>query len=110
MLTNWWREVKGNSLHSWLLHLIPSIIIWHIWKAKNKKRFEDKDMSASIIIELVRLDISNINHSYKLQLMKGKCSVACMQYFNLPVAAAYEKLRFVLWEKPPPDTIKLNVD
>src|SRR5436190_14521812 len=37
MLTNWWREVKGNTLYSWLLHILPSIIIWHIWKVRNKK-------------------------------------------------------------------------
>ena len=41
MLSKWWTKSKGSSLYSWILRVLPCLIIWNLWKARNKARFDD---------------------------------------------------------------------
>lgn len=34
-LSNWWHLAKGKSLYAWLQKIVPSLVLWHIWKARN---------------------------------------------------------------------------
>src|SRR4051812_29938325 len=67
-------------------------------------------MQASTIIESIRSQIGQIYSSHKLLLQNGKCTVKCLQYFNLPTAVIFDRFRLVRWVKPPHNCIKLNVD
>lgn len=34
----WWFQARGKSIRSLLCKIIPSLICWHIWKARNAKK------------------------------------------------------------------------
>lgn len=110
-LSLWWREARGNSLYCWLAHLIPSLIVWNIWIARDKSKFEEIPMNASSVIEKVKSQICDIYFAHNLQLVKGKFSMDCMNFFKLPIIFKTVEFRLVfLWKKPDPYVIKLNVD
>ena len=54
MLTKWWIKSKGSSLYAWLLSVLPCLIIWHIWKSRNKARFDNSDMDHNNIISAIK--------------------------------------------------------
>lgn len=81
MLLKWWDGLKGNNLHTWLLKTLPSLIVWNIWKARCKARFEDCDMNSSSIISIIHSNIVELYNAFKLHIPKGNCSDACLSFF-----------------------------
>lgn len=72
MLVHWWQIAKSKSLFAWLLKMFSCLIIWKIWKATNKAKFEDIVMNHLNIIEATRLQVVSIYQAHKLVLPKGK--------------------------------------
>jgi hypothetical protein len=57
LLSTWWIRSTGKSLRSILYRLIPCLICWHIWCARNKAIFEDCPMDRFSVIRRVRNDV-----------------------------------------------------
>jgi hypothetical protein len=53
----WWTRNSGKSLRSIIHRLVPCLICWHIWCARNKATFDDSPMIPSTIIHQVRNDV-----------------------------------------------------
>ena len=57
--TTWWlRPVEGKTLR-WLMRILPILILWFLWRARNLSRFEGRKFSVSqvraFIIQEVRM-------------------------------------------------------
>src|SRR4051812_649635 len=84
LLTKFCMKSKGNGLLSWLLRILPACFFWSIWKARNRKIFDDINMCSNNIIGEVRDLVHKLYISQKIILRKCSCSVDILQYFNLP--------------------------
>ena len=56
------------------------------------------------------MQITQIYKVDKLNLVSGKCSLECKNFFYLPVAEKTDRMRFVLWKSPDPLVVKINID
>lgn len=105
-----WRQlIKGNTLYSWLLHIIPCFIIWEIWKARNRYRFDDKSMSADAIIEELKCKLSDIYLAHKLKLQRGPL-LEKFTIFSVLVAKLHHIAIPVEWVPLDAPLAKLNSD
>lgn len=102
LLTHWWKQVKDKKL---------AIVIWNVWKSRNKCRFDDIKMQ---LCNIVRDTISHINRLYKpynLCLEKDKCSNTLCNLFQLnSMIGSKTDFCLVRWLSPPENLIKLNTD
>lgn len=57
MLQLWWMKGKKNSLDNWFCDMLPPLIIWNIWKARNICKFEDVPMSVHAVLESIRSEL-----------------------------------------------------
>lgn len=55
MLVHQWQIAKRKSLYAWLPNILPCLIIWNIWIARNKAKYEDMEMNHWNIIKSIRL-------------------------------------------------------
>lgn len=83
MLSTWWQHAKGNGLSSWIYKILPSVIIWHIWKAQCKAKFEDSEMHHLDIIAPIKEQILQIYSSFKVQLLKGNIPSEALSFFEI---------------------------
>lgn len=59
-LLSWWFSSRGNNIYSILCKIIPSLICWNIWCARNNSFFEGQLMKAQIIMSKIHEDIRTI--------------------------------------------------
>jgi hypothetical protein len=53
----WWAGCSGRSLRSIIFRLIPCILCWHLWCARNKAIFDESPMDPLSVIRRVREDV-----------------------------------------------------
>lgn len=113
VLISWWQSHPNSDSNvcSWLSRLLPALILWEIWCARNKSRFEDVNMSSNAIIHKVLSQASNIAISFSLSFTRSQDNNYLMDIFHLaPKPFLIPKIRMVLWVPPNVDEIKLNTD
>lgn len=57
LLSSWWFDCTGKSLRSIIFRLIPYLICWHVWCARNKAIFEEVPMDPLSVVRRVRDDV-----------------------------------------------------
>lgn len=111
LLSHWWRQAKGNTLHDWLLVCLPASIPWHIWKARNKVRFDNVTFQAENITRDITTHIHDMYNAHKLCLEGGKYSVFLSCFSNLNTVANNKANCFLVrWLSPHPGWTRLNAD
>lgn len=90
MLAVWWDNSSGNSIHAWLLRLVPAFILWKIWRARNNAYFEDIGMDSMVIINKIRDRIYNIYMAFNIKKHQGKTSAEVLQFMRVQVHSVQE--------------------
>ncbi|KAI0518958.1 hypothetical protein KFK09_006397 [Dendrobium nobile] len=107
ILKSWVHVSKGH-----IFNLIPLLIVWYIWKARNDAKHNVIKMEASNIISNVRHKILQL-HSYNL--LYGKNFINCLELakefgFTVSDFTINSADKIVKWIKPKPPYVKLNSD
>lgn len=54
----WWNRTSRNRFRSVMFKVVPAMICWHIWKARNLALFEGKQVSFHLVQQNVLSDIT----------------------------------------------------
>lgn len=108
MLSIWWDTKAGQNLYNWLLKLMPSLILWNLWKARNVARHDGEIMQYATIIDSIKKNIVDLYHGHKLLLTRGKLTQDCLSFFKLNTFVKQQDLKLVLWKPPAVLWVKIN--
>ncbi|KAI0519488.1 hypothetical protein KFK09_006936 [Dendrobium nobile] len=106
-LTDWMSTVKGH-----VTNLLPILILWFLWKARNEAKHDGRKMEDKSII-------SNVNHKllqiYASKLISRKNFIhyeTLGVYLGIPIRMEdlIRRERIVRWIKPVTPYLKLNTD
>lgn len=50
LLTHWWHICRGDNLFIWFLGCLPFVILWKLWKVRNKALYDDKHTDGSDLL------------------------------------------------------------
>ena len=115
--TNW-----GKSVYSKLWNISPSILIWELWKERNRRIFRNSELKAEHLVSKIEVSIVETINSYltKVSLEEGSFSrwdglmkKSWSNLINPPLyyaKANKEARKNCRWEPPPPGWVKLNFD
>ena len=65
-LLGWWMHSSGKMLLATLANLLPVLICWELWKARNKAVFEDIVLSPAHVRHQVAALLNSIGEAYPL--------------------------------------------
>lgn len=100
LLTQWCCYGKDFTLSSWIFKVLPSYILWNIWKARNKVKFDSITMCHSIIIDDIRAQINSLYHANTLKLKRRNTTLEAINFFNLSILEKDSYLLVILWQRP----------
>ncbi|WMV21906.1 hypothetical protein MTR67_015291 [Solanum verrucosum] len=97
-----------NPVQNFVLQILPSIIIWQVWKARCKHRYEGIKMNFKSITYNINSQIITIAHK---QFQSINPFMNWEKFYNI-VEMARDKIShvLVLWLRPKLDLYKLNTD
>lgn len=58
----------------------PAIIMWEVWKARNKAKFKNGVICHAAIVDSIRTSIANVYPAHKLELRQGKASLELLHF------------------------------
>lgn len=97
-----WHRGSDLNILAWLARLLPSILCWHIWKERNKARYEGIWIQYQQIITQTCSQIGNIFKAFSPQLKSGQASPYITNLFNLQgVEHSVKTPMFICWSPPP---------
>lgn len=114
----WWIERSHSSLRGWLMHMLPPLILWNIWKACNRYKFDNICMPVNVILEMIRADTFNIYNTFNIYILPleknlhtSKVDIGFLNWLGLcPCAEKASSFQLVRWIAPPDNWAKLNCD
>lgn len=76
--------MKGpiKTFRGWLMFMLPSLILWNIWKARNKYRFNVVHVSYASILELIKVDICQL-YKASNKLLPKQLTLRCLEGWKL---------------------------
>ncbi|KAI0492077.1 hypothetical protein KFK09_026342 [Dendrobium nobile] len=107
ILNMWFTKGKGH-----ILNLIPILIIWYLWKARNESKHEGIKVNANQIITNIRIKVLQFTSINLISSKNFKNCNGLTDFFGLNVVAAAEVTvgRIIRWLKPDLPFVKLNTD
>ncbi|XP_020683245.1 uncharacterized protein LOC110100158 [Dendrobium catenatum] len=102
----WFTKGKGH-----IQNLLPILIIWYLWKARNESKHDDIKMNANQIITNIRNKVLQLISVNLISCKNFTNSTLLANFFGLNTATtAAVKLDIVKWLKPIFPYVKLNTD
>lgn len=108
----WFNHASRQSQLGIILGLIPSIVVWRLWRphciARMKGKAENlRDVMWSSIKYWVRVLTGNVNKVSKL----SACDMQVLARLEVPIVELRcKQLQVVRWSMPSPGQFKLNLD
>ena len=106
-----WHNSTDYVTEGHIRTIIPAVIAWSSWRARNKAKFENTPINSHQLIGTV-MDYIKLSHNAKSMNMKqwkGDLSLAC--YWGLIIPRPVVKpLLLVYWNKPEMGWVKVNSD
>lgn len=91
--------------------MIPGMILWRVWKARNVAKFENmKMLTSDSIITNVREAIQHVYRAFNLKLKQGKTSLKATKFYDFASVPYEEIVTLVHWLPPSRNCFKLNSD
>ncbi|XP_027077095.1 uncharacterized protein [Coffea arabica] len=105
----WWLLPAKNIKLKLVYQLLPSLICWHLWKARNTAVWEGKVLSVMQINTFVLSDLYDIFQLHFTDIGVGRYSWPC---FYSSLVSWQKPFKFILvrWIPPVLTTCKLNTD
>lgn len=106
-----WLHSSGNILKDHIRILIPILIGWYVWLARNDAKNKGIRIRSESIILKIRNHIF-LNHqakSFSRDFWKGDLSIAASWNISFPPAKVI-RTKLVRWSKPPRQWVKVNTD
>ena len=106
-----WRSSSDKVKKGHIRGLIPLLIAWFAWKARNESKHRNKKISSHSIIVLTLRQLHLIHSSFKIpdKVWKGDASLAHMLGLQIH-RVALKPLLLVYWHKPPVNWMKVNTN
>ena len=110
-LQGWWIHASGTSLRAVLSHLLPILICWELWKARNQAIFNSITVRLTHICRQVVCLLSGIREAHPLALPNSE-NDAWSRLGLLPSPVRPPPLKWIslVWSLPSFPYSKLNVD
>ncbi|XP_042948589.1 uncharacterized protein LOC122281287 [Carya illinoinensis] len=111
MMMYWWQRASIITQVGWIMGVLPILISWALWEARCSSRMEGIIFNIEGAVRYVKCllkEASCLLQNFQ-KIRKGDNVV--MQNFRLLIIPTHKKkVKFVKWEMPHSDMIKLNVD
>lgn len=91
--------------------MLPPVILWNIWKVRNKHIFENVPMSAADILDCIKTDTLLLYNATSQQLSTQNVTSELFTWLGLnPIVEKASSLFIIRWIAPPLNWVKLNSD
>ncbi|PKU59245.1 Putative ribonuclease H protein [Dendrobium catenatum] len=107
MLDGWLHSTKGHCFN-----LLPILILWYLWKARNEAKHENIKMEASLVINNIKRKMLQL-YNYKIITFKTFSrykNLARISGINVDWVNSAMEDSFIVWRKPKTPFVKLNTD
>ncbi|KAL0917621.1 hypothetical protein M5K25_012695 [Dendrobium thyrsiflorum] len=105
VLHTWFVRTKGH-----IRNIIPVLIIWFLWKARNAAKHDGKTMEAMAIIVSIYDKVSELHMAKLLKQSCFKNAQSVAGCFGIHWEVSVPMQRIILWQKPQSGWFKLNSD
>ncbi|XP_027152155.1 uncharacterized protein LOC113758673 [Coffea eugenioides] len=107
-IVSWWLSSHDSEIQRFIAHILPGIVCWQIWKARNKAMFEGSQMRSSAICNAIFLEIQTIVRIHFKQVWRVQSFTQLYDWsYSSTVTLTY---KFVRWEKKEANGYTLNTD
>ena len=59
-IVGWWLKSYDSDIRRFIGRLLPTVVCWQIWKARNNAMFEDVQMRSNVICQAIFSEIQSI--------------------------------------------------
>lgn len=78
---SWWSKSTADTIKDWLRIILLGVVLWFIWKVRNKAIFEEYKVSAKFVIADIKRYVIDLFKAHKLLLPGGDKSEECVLFF-----------------------------
>ncbi|XP_071928018.1 uncharacterized protein [Coffea arabica] len=107
-IVDWWLNSQDSELRKIICRILPSVICWQIWKARNKALFEGVQMQSSAIRQAIFSEIQSMVGIHFKQLIRLQSFCQLYDWSKAPGGTVvYQGIR---WETKETGRYTLNTD
>ncbi|XP_027076981.1 uncharacterized protein [Coffea arabica] len=107
-IVGWWLHSYDSEIQRLIGRILPTIVCWQIWKARNKALFEDVHMRSPAICLAISLEIQTIVEIHFKQVFKAH---SFYHLYDWPYSShTYVTYKLVRWEPKETGRFTLNTD
>lgn len=108
---NWWSKTLKNSQDMILASIVPTLILWELWKLRNEIRHEVSSFSMQTVIYRVLNWIRELNLLIKPKKKVSFSGIISLQMLNVQMKTVkIKRPTLVQWKPPTGNLLKLNID
>ena len=110
-LQQWWLNHSPGTTGGAVCRVLPSLICWGLWKARNTAIYDGVVLTPTQIcwnIQALLLGISQV-HPF-VQVTRGDCELVSSGLFLRMKRRQLAQPRWIAWAKPSIGYVKLNID
>nr|XP_027108979.1 uncharacterized protein LOC113728817 [Coffea arabica] len=107
-IVGWWLNSYDSEMQRFIGHILPSIVCWQIWKARNKAMFEDVQMRPLAICRAIFSEIQTMVGIHFKQVFRVQSFHHLYDWsYSSHTEVTYKLVR---WEAKESDRFILNTD
>ncbi|XP_027150296.1 uncharacterized protein LOC113750530 [Coffea eugenioides] len=108
-MASWWYGKRGNRQLAFVHHILPLLICWHLWKFRNRMRYDGVRLGFARLCYLVLSDLLEL---FGLFLRQRRSFPADWVHFYAEISGWVPRVSYTLvrWSRPSGDALKLNTN
>ncbi|XP_071917081.1 uncharacterized protein [Coffea arabica] len=107
-IVGWWLRLHDSEIRRLIDRILPSVVCWQIWKARNKAMFEGVQMRSTAICHDIFSEIQSMMGIHFKQVFRLQSFCQLYDRSNLSVGRVAYK--FVRWETKETGWLIFNTD
>lgn len=110
-INTWWMKGSNRLLRGWLMYMLPVLIVWNIWKLRNKHRHQNVPMTLTTILEQIRLDTIVLYKAAQKLLPTKSTDPEMLKWLSLSPHVEKASMPIIVrWIARPYNWAKINCD